>query len=94
MCSHNIVLDAQLSFEDTCVACGCIPNGWMYVWGVCVALYLLDAHLGNGTCRRTVTMTAPLILSSGLLRYEAVLHIVGQVQRVGQVLTCNSVHSG
>ena len=45
----------------------------MCVWEVCVSL-MLDAHLGNGTGHRTVTMTAPLLPTSGLVRYEAVFH--------------------
>ena len=32
------------------------------------------AQLGNGTGRRTTTMVAPLLLTSGSVRYEAVLH--------------------
>ena len=31
-------------------------------------------HSGNGTGRRTVTFVAPLPLTSGPVRYEAVLH--------------------
>ena len=46
----------------------------MYVWIVGIAGELLDAHLGNGTGRRTVTMAALLLLTSGPARYEAVLH--------------------
>ena len=38
---------------------------------------MLDAHLKNGTSRRTVTMTAPLLLTSGWVRFEAVLHSYG-----------------
>ena len=34
-------------------------------WGVCVSVWLLDAHLVNGTGHRTVTMTEPLLLTSG-----------------------------
>ena len=54
-------------------------GGWneQYVWVVLVALYLLDAHLGNGTGHRTVTMAAPLLLTSGPARYEALLHGCG-----------------
>ena len=44
------------------------------LWVLHVAVWLLDAHLGNGTGRRTVTMVAPLVLTSGPVRYEAVLH--------------------
>ena len=40
-------------------------------------------HLGNSTCPRTVTMVAPLLLNSGLGRYEAVLHSCG-TSPVGQ----------
>ena len=46
----------------------------MNVWVVCVAVQLLDANLGNGTGRRTVTMVAPLLFASGAGRYEEVLH--------------------
>ena len=35
------------------------------------------AHLGNCTGRRTVTMIAPLLFTSGPVRYEAVLHSCG-----------------
>ena len=31
-------------------------------------------HLGSGTGHITVTIVAPLLLTSGLMRYEAVLH--------------------
>ena len=37
---------------------------------------LLDAHIGNGTGRRTLTIMASLLLT-GPLRYEAVLHSYG-----------------
>ena len=50
---------------------------YMYAWGVCVALELLDTHLENGTGRRTATMIAPLLLTSGPIRYEAVLQSCG-----------------
>ena len=59
---------------------------FIYVWGASVALQLLDAHLGTGTGRRTATMVAPLLLTSGPVRYEAVL--VG-----AEVPTCDSAHS-
>ena len=35
---------------------------------------LLYAHLESGTGYRTVTMVAPLLFTSGPVRYEAVLH--------------------
>ena len=45
------------------------------MYGEFVLLYsALDAYLGNGTSHRTATMTAPLLLTSGPERYEAVLH--------------------
>ena len=31
-------------------------------------------YLGNGTGHRTVTMAAPLLVTSSSVRYEAVLH--------------------
>ena len=40
-------------------------------------------HLGNGTDRRTVTMVAPLLLTSGPMRYEAVTSPVGEGGAVG-----------
>ena len=51
-------------------------------WADCGASYtprshrciVACAHLGNGTDRRTATMAAQLLLSSGPARYEAVLH--------------------
>ena len=62
------------SMEKWGVGSGQEGGNCMYVWGVCVALCLLDAYLGNSTGCRTVTMTAPLLITSGPLRYEAVLH--------------------
>ena len=54
-----------------------------YVWVVHVAVSLLNIHLGNGTGHSTVTMAAPLVLTSGvtsgLARYEAVLHSCGTI---------------
>ena len=35
------------------------------------------AHLGNGTGHRTATLAAVLLLTSGPVRYEAVLHSSG-----------------
>ena len=65
-----------------------------------------DAHLGNGTGRRTATMAAPLLLTSGLVRYEAlphgcktspvfvVVYILAKSQITpGWVLTCDSAQS-
>ena len=65
----------------------------MCVGGVCVGIYLLDAHLGNGSGRRTVTMMAPLLLTHGLVRYEAVLHSCGTSLVGGWVPTCDSAQS-
>ena len=48
-------------------------------------------HLGNGTGRRTVTMVALLLLSSGPVRYEAVLDSCGTNRGVG--LTCDNTHT-
>ena len=39
----------------------------MCVWGVCVVLQI-NAHLANGTGRRTATMTVPLLFTSGLMK--------------------------
>ena len=37
--------------------------------------YIVDsAPIGNGTCCRTLTMAAPILLTSGLVRYKSVLH--------------------
>ena len=64
------------------------------VWGVCVALELLDAHLGNGTGHRTASLMEPLLLlTSGPMRYEAVLHSCGTSPVGGRVPTCDSVYS-
>ena len=58
----------------------------------CVCVWC--AHLGNSTGRRTVTMAAPLLLTSGPVRYEAVLYSCGTSPVAGGlVLTCDSVHS-
>ena len=35
------------------------------------------AHVGNSTGYRTATLAAPLLLTSGLVRYEARLHSCG-----------------
>ena len=40
-------------------------------------------HLGNGTGHRTVTMAAPLLLPSGLVRYYAMLHSCGTSRMMG-----------
>ena len=48
-----------------------------------VSLYccIVDrAHLGIGTGHITVTMAAPLLPTSGHVRYEAVLHSCAQAQ--------------
>ena len=50
-------------------------------------------HLGNGTGRRTATLAAPLLLTSGLMRYEAVLDSWGTSPVGGRALTCDSAHS-
>ena len=60
------------------------------VWGEFVSL---DAHLGNGTGPRTATMTGPILLTSGLVRYEAVCHSFGTSLMGGRVLTCDSAQS-
>ena len=65
----------------------------MYAWGVCVALWLLDAHLGNSIGCRTVTIMAPLLLTSGLAVYEDVLHSCGRRPVGWRVWTCDSAHS-
>ena len=78
-----------------CVQCVCM---YVCMYGEFVSL---DAHLGNGTGRRTATMMAPLpplpplllLLTSGLVRDEAVLHSCGTNPVGGRVATCDSVHS-
>ena len=48
---------------------GYVCYGWFAL------LYkFLNAHLGNGITQRTVTMVAQLLLTSGLVSFEAVLH--------------------
>ena len=60
--------DAITLFMATC----------MYVcMGGSYRCIVLDALLENGTGRRTMTMVAPLLLTSSLARYEAVLHGCG-----------------
>ena len=63
-----------------------------YVWGGRVTLQLLDADLGNGTGRRTATIMAPLLFTSGLVRYEAVLHSCG-TSPVGAEYRLVTVHT-
>ena len=58
-----------------------------------MSLQLLDAHLGNGSGHRTVTMMAPLLLTSDMMRYEAVLHNCETSAVGGGVPTCDSAHS-
>ena len=45
------------------------------------------------TGRKTATMTAPLLLTSGTVRYVAVFHSCGTSPVGGQVPTCDSAHS-
>ena len=52
------------------------------VYGEFVPLYnyhciISCAHLRNGTRHRTVTMVAPLLVTSYLVGYESVLHSYG-----------------
>ena len=51
------------------------------------------AHLGNGTGRRTVTMAAPLLVTSELVRYEAVLHSCGTSPVGGKRYRLVTVHT-
>ena len=47
--------------------------GELYSYSCIVAC----THLGNGTGHITVTLTAPPLLTSGLVRYEDVFHSCG-----------------
>ena len=40
---------------------------------------MIDTHIGNGTGHRPVIMAAPLVVTSGPVRYEAVLHSCGTI---------------
>ena len=52
------------------------------------------AHLGNDTGLRTVTIAAPLLLISGPVRYDAVLHNCGPRPVAGGLVpACDSTHS-
>ena len=64
----------------------CLCTYLKCVWGVRTAC----AYFGNGTCRRTATMAEPLLLTSGPVKYEAVLHTCG-TNPVRLVLTCDRV---
>ena len=67
---------------------------WDYdVRGVRVTVQLLDANLGSGTGHITVAMAAPLLLISGLARYEAGFHSCRTSPVGWRVSTCGSVHS-
>ena len=70
-------------------------NGNRHLTAVYGEFESLDAHLGNGIGRSTATLAAPLLLSSGPFRYEAVLHSCGASPGGGerQVPTCDSAHS-
>ena len=63
------------------------------MFGEFVSLYSCTAHIGNGTGHRTATMTAPLLLTLGSVRYEALLHSCGTSPVRRRVPTCDSVHS-
>ena len=82
--NKHMILVVDIPCERPCV---------VYVWGVCVASQLLDAHLWNSTCCRTATLTAPLLLTSGLLRHETVLHSYGTNPQQGWGTTCDSANS-
>ena len=63
----------------------------MCMWSLYCCL-VACVHLWNGTGRRTMKMAASLLLASGLVRYEAVLHSCG-TRPVGEgVPTCDSAH--
>ena len=62
----------------------------MCMESLCV-LQLLDAHLGKGTGRRIATMTATLLLTSGPVRYETVLHSC-RTSPVRGWVTCDSAY--
>ena len=51
--------------------CECVCMGSSYC---CI---VACTHIGNGTGRRTATMAAPLLLTSGPVRHEAVFHSCG-----------------
>ena len=66
------------------------------LWMVSVVSYrciVACAHLENGTGRRIATMVAPLLLTSGPVKYEALLHSCGTSPVGGEVPTCDSAHS-
>ena len=65
----------------------------MCVWEVCVTIQLLDAHLGNGTGCKPVTIMEPLLLPCGSVKNEAVFHSFETSQVGGLVLICDSGHS-
>ena len=72
-----------------------IPLILLYIrmYGQFVSLYSCLMHLRNATDPRTTTMMTPLLLTSGLARYEAVLHSGWASPVGGRVLTCHSAHS-
>ena len=64
--------------------CVCMGNLYRCIGIACV-------HLGNGTCHKTVTMAASLLLSCVSVRYEAVVHLCGTSPV--RIPTCDSAHS-
>ena len=71
--------------------------GLAWCMGVCMEnLYcciVACTYLGSGSGHRTATMAAHLLLTSGPVRCEAVLHSCGASPVGGRVATCDSVHS-
>ena len=55
----------------------CMGNLYRYI--------VACGHLGNSTGHRTATLVAPLLLTSGPVRYAAVLHSCGTSPVQGQI---------
>ena len=68
---HSALITLMVYSVTRQAECVCVCMGSLYH---CV---VACAQLGNGTGCRTATLAAPLVLTSGLLRYEAVLHSCG-----------------
>ena len=64
-------LTSQFGFQPRCASvCVCMRGSHCCI--------VACAHLANGTGRRTATMMATLLITSGPVRIEAVLHSCGR----------------
>ena len=71
-----------------------VTGGWILTCGMVIYGVLSVAVLTLRVTYRTATIASPLLVTSGLVRYEAVLDSCGTSPvGGGGVLTCDSAHS-